>query len=50
MSELLLLGISHRVAPVALRERVALTERQAARLQTALCSGSADISARRRGG
>jgi glutamyl-tRNA reductase len=38
VSELLLLGISHRVAPVALRERVALTERQAARLQTALCS------------
>ena len=38
MTELLLLGISHRVAPVALRERVALTERQAARLQTALCS------------
>ena len=38
MTELLLVGISHRVAPVALRERVALTERQAARLQTALCS------------
>ena len=38
MTELLLLGISHRVAPVALRERVALTERQAARLETALCS------------
>ena len=29
VSELLLVGISHRVAPVALRERVALTERQA---------------------
>jgi len=38
VTELLLLGISHRVAPVALRERVALTERQAARLETALCS------------
>ncbi len=38
MTELLLLGISHRVAPVALRERVALTERQAAQLETALCS------------
>lgn len=38
MTELLLTGISHRVAPVALRERVALTERQAARFVTALCS------------
>ncbi len=37
MTELLLLGISHRIAPVALRERVALTERQAARFVTALC-------------
>jgi len=34
--ELLALGISHKTAPVALRERVALTEREAARfLQTA---------------
>ncbi len=31
VTELLLLGISHRIAPVALRERVALTERQGAR-------------------
>ena len=37
MNELLLLGISHRIAPVALRERVALTERQAERFVTALC-------------
>ena len=32
MSELLALGISHKTAPVALRERVALTEREAERL------------------
>jgi glutamyl-tRNA reductase len=38
VTELLLLGISHRIAPVALRERVALTEREAARFVTALCS------------
>jgi glutamyl-tRNA reductase len=38
VTELLLLGISHRIAPVALRERVALTERQGARFVTALCS------------
>jgi glutamyl-tRNA reductase len=37
MTELLLVGISHRIAPVALRERVAFTERQAARFVTALC-------------
>ncbi len=37
MSELLTLGISHRIAPVALRERVAFTERGAARFITALC-------------
>jgi glutamyl-tRNA reductase len=37
VTELLLLGISHRIAPVALRERVALTERQAARFVAALC-------------
>jgi glutamyl-tRNA reductase len=30
MSELLALGISHKTAPVALRERLAMTERQAA--------------------
>ena len=29
MSELLTLGISHKTAPVALRERVAFTEREA---------------------
>jgi glutamyl-tRNA reductase len=38
VTELLLLGISHRIAAVALRERVALTERQAERFVTALCS------------
>jgi glutamyl-tRNA reductase len=37
VTELLLVGISHRIAPVALRERVAFTERQAARFVTALC-------------
>jgi glutamyl-tRNA reductase len=37
VTELLLLGISHRIAPVALRERVALTERQAARFVAGLC-------------
>jgi len=37
VTELLLVGISHRIAPVALRERVALTERQAARFLTTLC-------------
>ena len=37
MTELLLVGISHRIAPVALRERVAFTERQAARFVAALC-------------
>jgi hypothetical protein len=31
MSELLVLGISHNTAPVALRERLALTERAAER-------------------
>ena len=29
MSELLALGISHKTAPVALRERLAFTEREA---------------------
>ncbi len=38
MTELLLLGSSHRVAPVALRERLALTEREAARFSASLCS------------
>jgi len=38
MTELLMLGSSHRVAPVALRERVALTEREAARFSASLCS------------
>jgi glutamyl-tRNA reductase len=38
VTEILLLGISHRIAPVALRERVALTEREAARFATALCA------------
>jgi len=38
VTELLLLGSSHRVAPVALRERVALTEREAARFCATLCS------------
>jgi glutamyl-tRNA reductase len=38
VTELLLLGTSHRVAPVALRERMALTEREAARFATGLCS------------
>jgi glutamyl-tRNA reductase len=37
VTELVALGISHRVSPVELRERVALTERQAERLATALC-------------
>jgi len=37
VTELLLVGISHRIAPVALRERVAFTERQAARFVAALC-------------
>jgi glutamyl-tRNA reductase len=37
VTELLLLGSSHRVAPVALRERLALTDRQAARFAAALC-------------
>jgi glutamyl-tRNA reductase len=37
VTELVTLGISHRVAPVELRERVALTEHEADRLATALC-------------
>jgi glutamyl-tRNA reductase len=37
VTELVALGTSHRVAPIELRERVALTERQAERLATALC-------------
>ena len=43
MSELVLVGISHRVAAVELRERVALGERAAARVLTALC-GERQIS------
>ena len=41
MSELLALGISHKTAPVALRERLALTEREAERC-------SRELVARRR--
>jgi len=41
VTELLLLGISHRIAPVALRERVALTDRQASRFVTGLCAEQA---------
>jgi glutamyl-tRNA reductase len=37
VSELLAVGISHRIAAVALRERVAFTEREAARFVTGLC-------------
>jgi glutamyl-tRNA reductase len=37
VTELLLVGSSHRVAPVAVRERVALTEREAARVIAGLC-------------
>jgi glutamyl-tRNA reductase len=33
-----MVGLSHRIAAVAMRERVALTEREAARLMTGLCS------------
>ena len=43
VSELVLVGISHRVAPVELRERVALAERAGARLLSALC-GERQIS------
>ncbi len=39
MSELLALGISHKTAPVALRERIALTETSARRFTTALLEG-----------
>jgi glutamyl-tRNA reductase len=35
--ELLCLGISHKSTPVALRERVALSQQQAARFTTSLC-------------
>ena len=38
MSELLAVGISHKTAPVALRERVALTEREAERFMRELVS------------
>ena len=36
MSELLLLGVSHKTAPVGLRERVALTEGQVTDVLAAL--------------
>ncbi|HYF28616.1 MAG TPA: glutamyl-tRNA reductase, partial [Baekduia sp.] len=39
MKELLLLGISHHTAPVALRERLALTDKQAAELCHELTDG-----------
>ena len=35
MSELLALGISHKTAPVALRERLAFTEQRGARVRRA---------------
>ena len=38
MTELLLIGSSHRVAAVALRERLALTESEAARFLIGLCA------------
>ena len=38
MKELVLVGISHQVAPVELRERLALTERQAEALVGELCA------------
>jgi glutamyl-tRNA reductase len=41
MSELLLLGVSHKTAPVALRERVALTDGQAGEFVDALLSAEA---------
>src|SRR2546427_238221 len=41
MSELVAIGISHKTAPVALRERVALTEREAERVTHELVSHEA---------
>jgi glutamyl-tRNA reductase len=41
MSELLALGISHKTAPVALRERLAFTEAQASEFARALTDGEA---------
>ncbi len=41
--DLLCLGISYKAAPVALRERAALTEQNAVRFTTALC-GDPDVS------
>jgi glutamyl-tRNA reductase len=38
MTELLLLGVSHKTAPVALRERLSLTEAEAADLCAELCA------------
>jgi glutamyl-tRNA reductase len=40
MSELLLLGISHKTAPVALRERLALTDAEAERFLRDITSGA----------
>ncbi len=40
MSELLAVGISHKTAPVALRERLALTEREAERFMRELVSSA----------
>ncbi|HEY2201901.1 MAG TPA: glutamyl-tRNA reductase, partial [Solirubrobacteraceae bacterium] len=42
MSELLALGISHKTAPVALRERLAFTEPQASEFARAL-TASAEV-------
>jgi glutamyl-tRNA reductase len=42
MSELLVLGISHKTAPVALRERLAFTEREASEFATA-ATASAEV-------
>ena len=42
MSELLALGISHKTAPVALRERLAFTEREASEFATA-ATASAEV-------
>ena len=41
MSELLLIGISHKTAPVAVRERLALTTREADQLIRELVAGEA---------
>ena len=41
MSELVAIGISHKTAPVALRERLSLTEREAERLMRELIAHEA---------